>query len=377
MMENNGVFIEAHIADIHFGAMEPNIQYNILKEQFIDKLAKMPVLDIVSINGDIFDHKFMASSPAIMVAQYFIKELIAICTMKHATLIIIGGTFSHDADQIKLFYPLAEQAKNFCDVRIVEECRYEYVKGKRILCIPELYGKGKDFYNSLMHCHGWYDSCYMHGTYTGSIYGKEIPDLDSQREPVFCMNDFSLCLGPIISGHVHNAMCFDSHFYYCGSPYRWSFADANVDKGFIFLLHDISTHTYSVQYEPIISDNYAIINLDDMIHNDPKDIIQFILKKKLEDNIKYIRVDFTQSEPEALNIIKTYFRNNKEVMINDKSSKEEILSKTKDIAEQYKDYDYIFDKNLTPEYKLAEYINQCKKEIYITADDLLKLLSDI
>lgn len=376
-MINDGMFIEAHIADIHFGAMNPNLQYGILKDQFINKLAKMPILDIVSVNGDIFDHKFMASSDAIAVAQYFIKDLISVCAMKNATLIIIGGTYSHDADQIKLFYPLAEQARNICDIRIVEECRYEYVKGKRILCIPELYGKGKQFYQNLMFGNGVYDSCYMHGTYVGSIYGKELPDLDSQREPVFCINDFGFCAGPIISGHVHNARCFDSHFYYCGSPYRWSFADADVDKGFIFLLQDLVTHTYSVQYEPIISDRYAIINLDSMINSDPNDIIQFILRKKVEENIKYIRIDFTVSNADAINILQTYFRGNKEVVINDKSRKDEITKETKEIVEKYKDYDYIFDRNLSPEAKLAKYINQCKNEVYITADDLVNLLKDL
>ena len=376
-MINDGMFIEAHIADIHFGAMNPNLQYGILKDQFINKLAKMPILDIVSVNGDIFDHKFMASSDAIAVAQYFIKDLISVCAMKNATLIIIGGTYSHDADQIKLFYPLAEQARNICDIRIVEECRYEYVKGKRILCIPELYGKGKQFYRNLMFGNGVYDSCYMHGTYAGSIYGKELSDLDSQREPVFCINDFGFCAGPIISGHVHNARCFDSHFYYCGSPYRWSFADADVDKGFIFLLQDLVTHTYSVQYEPIISDRYAIINLDSMINSDPNDIIQFILRKKVEENIKYIRIDFTVSNADAINILQTYFRGNKEVVINDKSRKDEITKETKEIVEKYKDYDYIFDRNLSPEAKLAKYINQCKNEVYITADDLVNLLKDL
>ena len=46
-MINDGMFIEAHIADIHFGAMNPNLQYSILKDQFINKLIRMPVLDIV------------------------------------------------------------------------------------------------------------------------------------------------------------------------------------------------------------------------------------------------------------------------------------------------------------------------------------------
>ena len=75
----NGMFIEAHIADLHFGAMEPNEQYKILKEQFLDKLYEIPILDIVSICGDIFHHKFMANSNVVYIASYFITQLISIC----------------------------------------------------------------------------------------------------------------------------------------------------------------------------------------------------------------------------------------------------------------------------------------------------------
>ena len=139
----NGMFIEAHIADIHFGALDPKYQLNILKEQYLSKLETMPILDIVSVNGDIFHHKFMANSDAVSVACYFITDLIRICEQKNATLLIIAGTYSHDADQIKLFYPLAERSPNV-DIRIIENVRFEYVKGKKILCIPEVYGKGKD-----------------------------------------------------------------------------------------------------------------------------------------------------------------------------------------------------------------------------------------
>jgi hypothetical protein len=180
----NGMFIEAHIADLHFGAMEPNEQYKILKEQFLDKLYEMPILDIVSICGDIFHHKFMANSNVVYIASYFITQLISICEQKNATLLILSGTYSHDADQIKLFYPLAQQARNRgIDVRIIEEISMEYVKGKRILCIPELYNKGYDYYANYLYegCgkeivndpqDRFYDACYMHGTYVGSIYGR-------------------------------------------------------------------------------------------------------------------------------------------------------------------------------------------------------------
>ena len=96
--------VEAHIADIHFGAIEPNLQYKILQEQFLQHLHELQVLDIISINGDLFDHRFLASSDAIMYASMFIQELIEIAKEKNATLILISGTASHDADQLKLFY---------------------------------------------------------------------------------------------------------------------------------------------------------------------------------------------------------------------------------------------------------------------------------
>ena len=141
------IFIEAHIADIHFGATNPRYQYQILREQFIDQIRQLPYLDIISIDGDIFHHKFMANSDAIMFACNFIQDLIEVCQQKNATLLIIAGTALHDADQLKLFY---HYIGNGVDIRIIEQMRFEYVKGKKILIIPELYGKGKQFYDSFL-----------------------------------------------------------------------------------------------------------------------------------------------------------------------------------------------------------------------------------
>ena len=54
---NRGIIISAHIADLHFAAMNPKKQYDILSDQFIDKLESIPRLDLICINGDLFDHK--------------------------------------------------------------------------------------------------------------------------------------------------------------------------------------------------------------------------------------------------------------------------------------------------------------------------------
>lgn len=370
-------FVEAHISDIHFGAMDPKEQYKLLKDQFIDRLMSLPILDIVSVNGDIFHHKFMANSESVSLACYFISDLIKVCAIKNATLLIIAGTYSHDADQIKLFYPMAEQAiANGTDVRIIEEVKFETVKGKRILCIPELYGKGSEYYEQFLYQSGFYDACYMHGTFVGAIFGKDIPNLNSDREPVFYMDHFRHCAGPIISGHVHTPGCYAKHFYYCGSPYRWQFGEEE-EKGFIIMMQDMRTRQYAVHYEPIISDKYITINLDSMINGDPKDMIAYIAQTMKEEDIKYLRVRLTENNPENLEIIQTFYRNNPNVRIETKILNDNIVQNLQEIQNEYENYDYLFDKNITPENKLVRYINQSEGSVFLTYEDLIGILQNI
>lgn len=372
---NTGMLIEAHIADIHFGAMDPLNQYNLL-QQFEEKLKRLPILDIVSINGDLFHSKYMANSNAISMALTFVTDLINICISKNATLVVISGTYSHDSDQIKLLYPLASAVADKCDIRIVEDTKFEVIKGKRILCIPELYNKGIDYYQNFLYNSGLYDACYMHGTYVNSIFGKNIPDLNSNREPVFCMDHFCNCRGPIISGHVHQAGCFDSHFYYCGSPYRWSFADGIDPKGFYWLLHDIEHFTYAIIQEPIISDLYLTVNLDHLLNSDPKEVVEYITQKQQE-GIKHIRVEFTKDNQENVNFIQTYYRKNKDIVIQDKYEHDSLVEKTKEIEKKYEGYQYLFDNSLSATDKLARYINDCEGSVFITSEDLVRLLKDL
>ena len=361
------VFIEAIIADIHFGSFDPRTQYKILEEQFLSYISRLQVLDAVTIAGDIFDHKFIASSDAILYSTLFIENLINICRQKQSTLIIVGGTASHDADQLKLFYHYI----GTCDIRIVEEVKFEYVKNKKILIIPELYNKGAEYYAPFLY-HELYDACYAHSTYKGAIFGKDVPSLDSDREPVFCMDYFVGCKGPIISGHVHKPQCFDSHFYYCGSPYRWQFGEEE-DKGFIILAHNIMTRQYIVHYEPITSFRYDTINLDDMIGKDAQQIINYIKAKK-DEGIDNIRVRFTKNDEVNLPIVKSYFRNYPGVKIDANFKNEELVREQETLNTQYKEYDFIFDKAASPYEILAKYINYKEGDTFITSDALIELL---
>ena len=71
-----GTLIEVHLADLHFGAFNPADQYRILMEQFYNKIYTMPRIDIISIDGDIFDHKVMCNSDAALYATKFIGSLV-------------------------------------------------------------------------------------------------------------------------------------------------------------------------------------------------------------------------------------------------------------------------------------------------------------
>ena len=367
---NDKIFLEAHIADIHFGAMDPAVQYNILQEQFISKISKLK-LDIISINGDLFDHKFMSNSDVIMYAMKFVDDLVKICKINGTTLILIHGTNYHDAGQLKLFYNYI--ADPDIDIRIIESVRLENVKGKRILCIPEMYGMGEDYYRKYTYYSGFYDSVYMHGCFKNAIYGHNEEDLNSNREPTFSIETFNNCGGPIISGHVHVAGCFNNDFYYSGSPYRWCYGEEQP-KGFIILTHNITTRQYYVHFEEIQSFRYDTINLDNMLQSDPKDVINHI-KDLQEHGVDNVRIEFTQ-ENDSIELIKNFYKNNNNVILKyDAKGKKEKQEELK-LKEKYIEYDYLLDKNLSEYEILSRYINQNLGYAYISSDDLVQLLKD-
>ena len=367
-----GTLVEVHISDIHFGALDSKYQYDTLNSQFLEVINTVH-FDILSIDGDLFDHKFLSNSDAIMYATMFINRCVAICKQKNATLVLIHGTNEHDANQLKLFYHYLND--NELDIRIVEHAKFEYIKGAKILCIPEEYGKGKEYYENLLYS-GIYDGVFMHGTYKNAIYGKNEEDLDSSREPVFSMNNFSLCRSAIISGHVHTAGCYDKYFYYNGSPLRWRFGEEE-DKGFSIVLRDLDTGAHYFEFFPIISERYDTINLDHMLMEDPKHVIEHV--KNLQANgIHNIRIEFTIDNEENLNIIKSYYKNNGTVKIKaDVQKTKQDIQAEQILTERYKEYDYIMDKNLSEYEILTRYINQNKGYAYITTDELIAILNEM
>lgn len=362
-----GLLIEVQIADIHFGAINPRLQYEILEEQFLNELLKMPVLDIVSINGDLYDHQTTASSDTSMYANIFINRLVQICKMKNATIILIEGTSSHDAKQTKLFSAFLTDPE--IDFRIVQQIKFEYIKGARILCIPELYRLDESIYQNALHYSGIYDSCFMHGTFIGSVYGDNVGN-----GRLFTMADFDKCRGPIFAGHIHKPGCFQKHFYYSGTPIRYKHGEEEA-KGFIYAVHDLDSGLYQTQFHEIFSFKYRTIEFNSLISEDPKDIINYILKVKNEEGIDNIRIIFnTPISATSKNIMNNYFKTMNDVVLKYESTVQEIERKVKE-NDELNEFSFILDDKYSDEEKFVLYCNTMKGEEFLTVDMLTKILS--
>jgi len=368
---SRGLLIGACTADLHFSAFNPKEQYKILKEQFVDPLYQYPKLDYILIAGDIYDHKLMGNSDGLYYASILVSDIMELAKIKDSVVIIIHGTFSHDADQIKNFYHYMNHY-NGVDVRIVNQVQFEYVKGAKILCIPELYGLDESIYQNYLHYSGYYDQAWMHGTFEGSVYGNNVGN-----GRLFTMRDFDMCTGFMVGGHVHTPGCHQGYFYYTGCPYRWRFGEEE-DKGFLITVHDLDTNRHYVHFQKIISSSYITIDINEIINNDPKVVIEYINRLKSERNIDYLKIKFRIPISGADKVvIDNYYRNNAYTFVEFLDVIEERRIQQREngmIAEQY---DFILDNNMSDLEKFVRYVNINEGSEFISVDKLRSLLEDI
>lgn len=371
------ILIEVHIADLHFGnnSVDPSTEFQIMDEQFLNPISTVP-FDALYIDGDIYDHKVMTNSDTTMYVTMFVDKCVNICRSKGATLVIILGTNSHDADQLKIFYHYLTDPS--VDVRIIEQARFENIKGKRVLCLPEEYNKGREYYEKFFYHSGWYDSVAMHGTLVGSVYGADMEDLDGERA-VFDINNFCYCKGPIISGHVHTPMCLKGYMYMVGNPVRYKFGEEEA-KGYTILIHNIKTREFYTSFQEITSFRYDTINLDYMAMEDPKIIIDHI-KSLQNQGIHNIRVEFTV-DSSSIDIIKNYFRTNTSIKIKDDREKRSVnnsisVNSEEEYPEEFEQFKFLLDPQLTEYQKLARFINLKKGFVYITTEELIDIVKGV
>lgn len=364
--------IHVHIADVHFGCIDPKTEFDILKEQFIDKINRIP-FNILAIDGDLFDRKFSANSDAVTYAIKFVNVCLDMCIQRNAVLIMISGTKSHESDQLSLFKDYTRVYPN--NVFVIESIQFLHLFGYKILCIPEEYGKGSWYYESFL-CQS-YDMVFMHGTLVGGVYGANKENLNASREPVFSIDSFSSCKGPIISGHVHKAMCLNSYMYYVSNPIRYRFGEEE-EKGFAICVSGDAGHQY--EFIPITSFRYETVDFNSLKTNDPNKIVQY-LENLQANGIDYIRLDmrnadFSYAEP-ITEILSNKFAHNPNITLMKPSpNRDEVqVNTTEAIAAKYEGMEFLLDPKIDELERLVMYINHYQGSDFISVDTLKKVLS--
>jgi hypothetical protein len=176
-------------------------------------------------------------------------------------------------------------------------------------------------------------------------------------------------------GHYHVAGCYDGYAYYNGSALRFKFGEEE-EKGFMISAVNPITRFHYTELIPIKSHRYITININDIVTNDPKSIIDYIKKYKDENGIDYIRVQFNTSN-DNMDIVRNYFRNNPNVSIDElkkKDKENKIIDKQ--IIEKNIQYSYILDKEISDMDKFTMYINQSEGYEFITTDELISILEE-
>ena len=131
-----------------------------------------------------------------------------------------------------------------------------------------------------------------------------------------------------------------------------------------------------IHLEPIKSFRYDTVYLDHMLNGDPRFIVQYL--QELKDNgIDHIRVKFTKNDVDKIALLKSYYRNRSDIKIETDFEQAKIKKELEQMSEEYQQYDYLFDKNQSPESILVQYINQEEGNSFWTVDSLKQFLQDI
>ena len=368
------------IGDIHFGYYPAKLLYEEFK-LVIDNITND--IDAIMIAGDYFDTKLTLSSKHSLYAIKAFCDIINKCEQTGTKIRMIRGTVSHDPEnQLVNLANIAKSSK--ADFKLYNTVgEEELFPDFNVLYIPEEYMENKDeyykeFFNKKYQCiigHGMFEE-------TNFVINKS---LNMKKYPVF-NSEFmeNLCEGPIIFGHIHKSQLIRNRIMYTGSFTRSRYGEEE-DKGFIITTYETDTNEYefkfivnekATKYDTIIIDNKS--DIFSMLLNEQIHFIKESIKKYKKDKlrIKIIIPDDYDNTKAFIDSVTTVFGNieNVDIVISD-NSKEITKQKTKEIVDKLiMKYNFIFDKNISYEEKIQQYI-YAKKGRLLDIENVRKIIN--
>lgn len=344
--------INAHISDVHFGCMPTDRLIKELRSEFLYKLKMLPRVDILFIQGDVYNHELSLNSKDAKASLEFLDEVTDICKCVRA----IKGTRNHDHEQLRNLKFLDKKV----DFRIIETVQIEYIKGCKILYLPEEYMEDPDeYYEDYFNVEDdTYDYIIGHGMIDKMAFNNYNSEKHIKTAPVYSSKQLSrICAGPVSLGHVHSAYHWRNIFY-TGSFTRWCQGE-ELPKGFAITIYNPDTQNYIlIPVRNRAARTYIKRNFTRKLEKYTLDeLIEIIRWKQRKHSIFMLEIVFikTKNTEAKIMAIKNAFMRNKHIKItilndNDNTNTfEEIFNNTDD------EYDFLFE-DISKYEKLSRFI---------------------
>ena len=354
------------IADIHWGAMDPDEMYNNL-QYFLDFIRMKGDIDLVVICGDYFDYRLTLNSKAALKALRWFDELYNTCKDNGVKkLRAIKGTKEHDNDQWEAIHP-RETGEFFKKFYICTS--EETLPDLHCIYCPDETVNLKDYeelYLKEMMSH--HDIGFFHGNFDTQLPKMVIDqNLEANIPSIIYFKDHwsKVIDGPLVSGHWHVFTDLDP-LIYIGSYDRWAFGEEE-DKGFLYIQYDTNSHSYywkhienpfARKYNTIIIDNTLCVSPDDFA-NLTQDI-QDLKKSDPEMKIRVVYQITSENDESLVNF--NEFRNlissikNVKVDVKDFVKKRNKEKQKEKVAISSGKYSYILDHPLEIKSNIHEYL---------------------
>jgi len=321
----------AHIADVHWGAINPKKLYNDLKTEFVDYIKEIEDLDMIMILGDYFDKKIPLTDQSSILGIKFLNQLCSYTKKKNIEIRLIRGTKTHDFNQLDNFKSLESTFSNF---RIINTVSEEIFNGLKFLYVPEEYMNDQEEYYREFKNNTW-DCVYGHGTWDVFAFQNQISESERmiKGSPVFMYNEWDpIVKYDIIFGHIH-VKNDHKKLHYPGSFERWCYGEEK-EKGFLIQTIDLKNEVSLIQtIKNTKATEYTTVTLSNMVNEneDLKDTISKIEALKKDNSNFRVKVSKDMSL-EDLNILKETFSNENSIRIELQSVKEQVQEK---VLEEY------------------------------------------
>ena len=385
-MSSEKAYVIINLADVHCGSLPAKELYDQLNKIFLKKLEELPIVDAIIIDGDLCHFKLSMNSPHAKYLAQFISRMIEIVnkknvkTKKKTKIRVVKGTKSHDElDQLEVLEVFAKNSK--CDFRVISTVEEEYLfDDLLVLYIPEEYLDNKDeYYKDYFSTKNKYDMIFGHGLVGEVAFAasKQEGETTLAKAPIFKSDQLLyICRGIVFFGHIHNSQVIKDRIFYVGSFSRYAFGEEN-EKGFYIttyspsngnFLNEFVVNTLAKRFDTVIIDYGSSLfkNSD----NQQIEYLTSIVNNLVIDNLRLI-INIPEDYPNALlltNMIHETFSKqmNIKIIINNNAKMRQKRETDEKINLLLTRYGLIFDKSISHEEKISEFIKiKYNKEISV------------